>query len=117
MTVLVSLLVLLTAELNLQNLNVKITSSLKISGDVELNPGPYEITRSVHGSFNQGNVALFGETACRQCACNAFFSICWSVVCDICNWKFVDLDYILGEDDKLHKSLKCRDYLNVDPLS
>ena len=85
MTVLASLLVVLTAELNLQHLNVKIMSSLKLSGDVELNPGPYQIIRPVQGSFNQGNVVLFGETAGRQCACNALLSICWSVVRDICS--------------------------------
>ena len=45
--------------------SVKATSSLKLSGDIELNPGPYEILRSVRGSFNQGNAALFGETAAR----------------------------------------------------
>ena len=55
MTVLVSLV--LTAELNLQHLNVKITSSLKLSGDVELNPGPYEIIKSAQGRFN-GVVAM-----------------------------------------------------------
>ena len=32
------------------------------------------------------------------------------------NWKSVDLDYILVESDKLYKSLKCCDYLNVDQL-
>ena len=109
-TVLVSLLVLWIAELNLHHLNVIITRCLKFSGDVELNPGPYEIIRSVQGSFNHGNVALFGETAGRQCPCNALFSICWSVVRDICNWKSIDLDYILVQGDKLCKSLKFRDW-------
>ena len=116
MTFVVSLLVVLTAEFNLQHLNVIITRSLKLSGDAELNPGPSEIIRSVQGSFNQGNAALFGETADRQCACNALFSNCWSVFRDICNWKSFDLDYILVQGDKLCKSLKCRDYLNVDQL-
>ena len=102
---LVSLLVVLTAELNLQHSNFKITSSLKLSGDAELNPGPYEIIKSVLGSFSQGNVTLFAKTASRQCACNALFLICWSVVCDTCNWKSVNLDYILVEGDKLYKSL------------
>ena len=51
----------------------------------------YEIIRSVQGRFNQGNVALSGETADRQWsnnrqwANNALFSVCWSVVRDICN--------------------------------
>ena len=57
MAVLVNLFVVLTAELSLQYLNVIITRSLKLS-DVELNPGPYEIVRSVQGSFNQGNVVV-----------------------------------------------------------
>ena len=53
MTVLVGLLVVLTAELNLQHLNVKIACNLKLSGDFELNlAGPYEIIRSVQGRFN-----------------------------------------------------------------
>ena len=103
----------LTAELSLQHLNVKITSSLKLTGDAGLNPGSYEIIISVQVSFKQGNVALFGQVG-RQCACNALFSICWSVVRDICNWNSVDLDYILVEGDNFYKSLNCRDYLNVD---
>ena len=47
MAVLVSLLEVLTTELNLQHLNVKIVRSLKLSRGAELNPGPYEIVRSV----------------------------------------------------------------------
>ena len=60
MTVVVSLLVMLLAELDVQQLVViSISTSLKLSGDVESNPGPYEIIRSVQGSFNKGNIALF----------------------------------------------------------
>ena len=55
MTVLGSFLVILTAEPNLQDFNVIITRSLKLSGDAELNRAPYKIIRSVQGSFNQGN--------------------------------------------------------------
>ena len=80
MAVVVSLLVMLLAELDVQQLVVNSISTLKLSGDVESNPGPYEITRSVQGSFNQGNIALLEEKAGRQCACNALFSIFWSVV-------------------------------------
>ena len=73
MIVLISLLAL-TSQVNLHHLHdAEITRSLKLSGNVELNPGPYEVVRTVQGSFNQGNVALFGETARRQCACNALF--------------------------------------------
>ena len=73
MIVLISLLAL-TSQVNLHHLHdAEITRSLKLSGNVELNPGPYEVVRTVQGSFNQGNVASFGETASRQCACNALF--------------------------------------------
>ena len=117
MAILVSSLAVLTAELNLQHSHFKIENSLKLSGDVELNPRLSEMKRSFQGSLNQGNVALFGKITGRQCACNAlFFSICWSVICDIWYWKFVDLDYLLVDGDKLCKSLKCHDYLNVDWL-
>ena len=88
--------------MNLHHLhNAAITRSLKLSGDVELNPGPLEMVRTVQESFNQGNVALFGETAGRQCACNALFSTCWSVVCEMSLWKTTDLDFILVEGDTL----------------
>ena len=29
----------------------------------------YHILKSVQGTFNQGNVVFFGESAGRQCAC------------------------------------------------
>ena len=117
MKVVVSLLVMLLAELDVQQLVViSISTSLKLSGDVESNLGPYEIIRSIQGIFNQCNVNLFGRTVGRQCACNALFSICWSVVRDVFFWKSVDLGYILVEGDKLHKLLGFQGYLNVEEL-
>ena len=117
MTVVVSLLVMLLAELDVQQLVIiSISTGLKLSGDVESNPGPYEIIKSVQGSFNQGNIALFGGAAGRQCAFNALFSICSSVVLCVCFWKLVDLDYILVEGDKLYELLPFQGYLNVEEL-
>ena len=55
-TVIISLIVVLTTELDLQYLRDEIVSTLKLSRHVELNPGPYEIIRSVQRGFNQGNV-------------------------------------------------------------
>ena len=75
---------MLTEEMNLQHLFMKITSSLKLSGDIKLTSGPYEITRSVKGSFIQENLTLIRETAARQCVCNVLLALCWSVVRDIC---------------------------------
>ena len=83
MTVLVSLFVVLTAVLNLQYLNVKITSSWKLSEGVELNPRLHEVIRSVQGSFSEGNVAPFRANVGRQCTRNVLLLICWSVVRDI----------------------------------
>ena len=89
---------------------------LNITGDVELNPDPYEVIKSVQGSFNQGNLSLFDETAGRQCACSAMFSICWSFVRKISCWTHRDLDHILNEGDNLYKSLKKESFLSVDDL-
>ena len=72
--------------------------------------------RPVQGSFSQGNIVLLRKTAGFQCACNALFSICWSVIRNICNWMTSDLDHILMEGDKLHKSLDIQNYLNVEDL-
>ena len=51
LTIVVSLLVMLLAELDVQQLVqlvvISISTSLKLSGDVEPNPGTYEIIRSV----------------------------------------------------------------------
>ena len=50
-------------------------------GDVETNPGPpYSIMKSVTGTCHQGDIAKFGETAGRQCLCNAMYAIAWSIV-------------------------------------
>lgn len=51
---------MLTEEMNLQHLLVKIGSSLKRSEDIELNLGWYKMIKSVLGSFSQGNVPLLG---------------------------------------------------------
>ena len=115
MTVVVSLLVMLLTKLDVQQLVVSsISLSLKLLGNVESNPRPYEIIRSVQGSYNQGNIELFGGRAGRQCACHALFSIWWSVAHDVCFWKSVDLDYILVEREKLYKLLGFQGYLNVE---
>ena len=76
MAVVVSLLVLLLAELDVQQLVVvSISTSWKLSGDVESRS--YEVIRSVQRSFLQGHIVLFGVTTGRQCDCNALCSYCW----------------------------------------
>ena len=55
---------------------------------------------------------MFGVTAGRQSACNALYSIAWSVVKRISQWKSFDLDHIIMTGDRMYKLLK----LNVDVL-
>ena len=95
---------------------MKITSSLKLLGDIKLTSGPYEIIRSVKRSFIQENLTVIRETATRQCVCSVLHALCWSVVRDICYLKSLDLCYILVEGDQLYKSFKCQDYINVNQL-
>ena len=80
-----------------------------------LNPEPFAIIKPVQGSFNQGNVTLFGETAGRQRAGNALFLICLSIVFDICHWTSVDLHYILVQCDKLYKTKRFNGWGSVTP--
>ena len=89
---------------------------LRISGDIEINPGPtYAIDKCVQGSYHQGD-QRFGETAGTQCACNSLFALLWSKVKQVYTWNRTDLDKILVEGDLLYKSLNTLDLLSVDDL-
>ena len=76
----------------------------------------YHLLKSVQGNSNQGNVALFGESAGKKCACNALFSVCWSVVGKVSIWRTYDFDSILIESDKIYKFLNKYDFLSVNEL-
>ena len=89
---------------------------MKIAGDVELNPDYYEIIKSVQGSFNQGNISLFGKSSVRHCSCNAMFSICWLLIRKGSCWAHRDLDHMLNEGDNLYKSMNKDSFLSVDNL-
>ena len=45
-----------------------------ISGDVETNPGPVNIIKTVCGTFHQRNIKRFGALTGTQCTCVALFS-------------------------------------------
>ena len=96
----------ISLAVSIPHLFIMLISSLKLSRNVEINLGPHKIIKLVQGSFNQGTLALFEENGGKQCACSVFLSLCWSVVCDICYWKSVDINCVLTEGDKLYKSLK-----------
>ena len=94
----------------------KLTLLIK-DGDIESNPGPptYTILKSVLGSINQANI-IFGETAGRQCVCNALYAIAGSTIRQITSWTTEDLDNILHKGDALYKSLGATGYLSLDEI-
>ena len=74
-------------------------------GDVESNPGPFHAMKVLLGSFNQGDVVRFGETAGTQCACNSLLAICWASIKRVSLWKTWDLDNVLDLGDILYKNI------------
>ena len=77
---------------------------LLLDGDIESNPGPAtsEILKVVSGTFNQGH-PKFANTAGIQCACNALYAICFSIIKKVSVWKSYDLDYILENGNETFK--------------
>ena len=76
----------------------------------------YHVLKSAEGDFNQGNVALFVDTAGKKCACNALLSLCWSIVEKVSIWKSFDLDNTLIKGNKIYKLLNKDNLLNVNEL-
>jgi len=61
-------------------------------GDIESNPGPFTIIKSVQGSFHQGDPKL-GRNVGTQCVCNSLFAIVWYISI----WNTGDLNLVLYE--------------------
>ena len=55
-------------------------SSIESCKKFKIKPRLLCSTQVVQGSFSQGNVGMFGETARSQCARNVLFSICLSLI-------------------------------------
>ena len=59
---------------------------LRLSNDVEENPGPINIneivdrTHTVHADFHQGNELMFGSNAGKQCVAMSLCSIVYNEV-------------------------------------
>lgn len=87
------------------------------SGDIETNPGPVNILKSVQGTFHQGNTQVLGSETGTQCVCNALFAICWMSIKNVAFWCTSDLDYILYEGINLYRICGyTNQYLNVDEI-
>ena len=85
-------------------------------GDVESNPGPSQALKIIFGSFNQGDIFRFGETAGSQCGCNSLLAICWASIKRVSVWKTWDLDNVLESGDKLYKHIGIHRSLSLDEL-
>ena len=55
----------------------------------------YNVIKVTPGSFHQGNVQKFFETAGLQCGINSIVSICFSNVKKISSWNTGDMDFLL----------------------
>ena len=77
----------------------------------------YILVNSIQGSFHQGNVEKFGDTAGRQYTCMALFAIAYASFKRLGILQKCDLDVILMNGVQLCKSLDRTDYLSVIDLS
>ena len=76
----------------------------------------YILANSIQGSFHQGNVEKFGDTAVRQYTCMALFAIAYASFKRLGIWQKCGLDVILMNGGQLCKSLDRTDYLRVIDL-
>ena len=71
----------------------------------------------VAGSFHQGCLFKFGNSAGKQCTCCALFSIAFTLVKSPARWTRYDLDFILENGDSIYKrSVNKDDYLMIPEL-
>ena len=86
--------------------------------DLETTPQPtyYNVLKVTSGSFHQGNVKKFFETAGLQCGINSMVSICFTVAKKISSWNTSDMDYILETGNECFKKLGYSVYLTLDEL-
>ena len=69
------------------------------------------VLSSIHGSFHQGCVEMFGDSSGRQCSCIAL-----PVIKDVSRWSENDLDLILVNGDQLYKNQNTDIYLLATEL-
>ena len=101
--------------------NVYIPLLIRQASDGEENPGPtvFDIndpTTTVSADSSQGNEALFGENAGKQCVANiSLTAIIYNQIQDISLWTNSTLNNILLIGNSLYSTIKCsvqtHDYL------
>ena len=100
--------------------NAYISLLLRQANDVEENPGPtifdvIDPTRTICADHSQGNEALFGENAGKQCVAMSLTAIIYHHIQDINLWTSSTLNNILTIGNNLYISIRCsvrtNDYL------
>ena len=112
---LIFFILIMTLKSNINTAFLKMAMLLQ-AGDIESNPGPsYKIEKVVSGTFHQAH-PKFGDSAGIQCACNALYAICFSLIKKISLWKAFDLDYILENGDAVFKTFRIQRALSINEL-
>ena len=100
--------------------NVYIPLLIRQANDVEENPGPtiFDIIdpmTTVSADYSQGNEALFGENAGKQCVAMSLTAIIYHQIEHISNWTCSTLNNILTIGNNLYISIRysvqANDYL------
>ena len=85
---------------------------LRLSNDVEENPGPRTIndlvdsTYTVHAGFNQGNELMFGINASKQCAAMSLCAIVHKEIKSVNIWDRLMLNSILIYGNSLYSIIR-----------
>ena len=100
--------------------NAYIPLLIRQANDVEENPGPtifdvIDPTRTICADHSQGNVALFGENADKQCVAMSLTTIIYYHIQDMNLWTSSTLNNILTIGNNLYIYIRCsvrtNDYL------
>ena len=100
--------------------NVYIPLLIRQANDVEENPGPsihhiIDPTTTVSVDYSQGNEALFGVNAGKQCVAMSLTFVIYCQIKDISLWTNSTLNNILVIGNNLYSSIRCsmrtNDYL------
>ena len=81
---------------------------LRLSNDVEENPGPRSIndivdpTYTVHADFNQGNELMFGMNAGKQCVAISLYAVVYKEIKSVNIWDRLMLNSILISGNSLY---------------
>ena len=78
-------------------------TELKLSNDIEKNPGPIDHTKTIQAPYSQGYVELFGQNAGTQCVAMSLTSLIYNYRNNIIS--SVDLINIMNIGNELYSGL------------